>query len=141
MDIERVVDIAAPQGTVWSIMSDVERWPEWTASVARVERLDTAPLAVGSRVRIHQPYLPTAVWTVDVFDPPRFFQWRSVTPGLTSVAGHRIEATGPTRSRATLSIAWSGWLAPVIRLLYGGLSRRYVEMEAHGLERRSETHQ
>jgi hypothetical protein len=37
-----------------------------------------------------------------------------------------------------LSFGWSGWLAPLIRLLYGGLSRRYLETEAQGLKRRRE---
>jgi hypothetical protein len=46
----------------------------------------------------------------------------------------------PSRGGAhvTLSLEWSGWLAPLIRLLYGGLSRRYVDAEAEGLKRRCE---
>lgn len=138
MDIERVIEVAAPRERVWAVMADVARWPEWTASVTSVERLDAAPFGVGSRARVRQPRLPTAIWTVAEFEPGRFFAWRAVTPGLTSVGGHRVEAAGEQAVRVTLSITWRGPLAPVIRLLWGRLSRRYVEMEAQGLKRRCE---
>ena len=94
MDIERVVEIAAPPEQVWAVMSDVERWPEWTASVTSVEHLDEAPFSVGSRARIRQPRLPVAIWTVTVLEPGRCFEWRADTAGLRSVGGHRVEACG-----------------------------------------------
>ncbi|MDP9366315.1 MAG: SRPBCC family protein [Chloroflexota bacterium] len=141
VDIERVIEIAAPPEQVWAVMSDVARWPEWTASVTSVERLDRAPLGVGSRARVRQPRFPVAVWTVSALDPGRFFEWRSPAPGLLSVAGHRVDDAGDRASRATLSITWSGPLAPVVRLLVGSLSRRYVETEAQGLKRRCEAAQ
>ena len=137
-DIERVIEIAAPQEQVWAAMSDVACWPEWTASVTEVERLDHGPFGVGSRARVRQPRLPTAVWTVSEFGPGHAFEWRSRAPGLLSVADHRVDVAGDHASRVTLSITWSGPLAPVVRLLFGGLSRRYVEMEAQGLKRRCE---
>ena len=141
MDIERVIDIAAPQGQVWAVMADVERWPEWTASVTRVERLDRAPFGVGSRARIRQPRFPAVIWTVTALEPGRSFEWQATTPGLLSVGVHGVDAAGDHASRVTLSLTWSGPLAPVIRLLFGNLSRRYVEMEAQGLKRRCEAAQ
>jgi len=137
--IEQVVEIAAPPQRVWSVMTDVVHWPEWTASVRSVELLDeTWPLAPGSRVRIRQPRLPTAVWTVTAIEPERYFEWRNVASGVTSLGGHRIEALGSDRVRVFLSLEWRGWLAPLIGLVYGGLSRRYVQTEAEGLKRRCE---
>ena len=138
VDIERVVEIAAPPDRVWATMADIERWPEWTASVTSVECLDRGPFGVGSRARVRQPRLPTAIWTVSVFEPGRYFEWQAATPGLLSVGGHRVEAAGDRASRVTLSLAWSGPLAPVVRRLFGKLSRRYVAMEAEGLKRRCE---
>lgn len=56
--------VGAPADVVWEVMTDVQAWPEWTASVTTVERLDEGPLRVGSRARIVQPKIPTVVWEV-----------------------------------------------------------------------------
>ncbi len=135
MDIEERIDIAAPSQRVWAVMIDVERWREWTPTITSVERLDGGAFGVGSRARIRQPKLPTAVWTVSALEPGRFFEWRSVAPGVTSVAGHRAEPSGGGATRVTLTLSWSGWLAWLIRLIYGKLARRYVRTEAESLKR------
>ena len=67
LDMKRLVvpiDIDAPPERVWSIMSDVQRWPEWTPTVNHVERIDGGKLAVGKRAKIFQPKLRPAIWRV-----------------------------------------------------------------------------
>ena len=138
VSIETRIDIAAPPADVWKVMSDVERWAEWTPTITRVELLDGKPFGLGARARIHQPKLPVAVWTVTMLEPGRFFEWRSVAPGLLSVAGHRVSAAGDGTSTVTLVLRWSGWLSPLIRLIFGRLARRYVRTEAESLKRHCE---
>jgi uncharacterized membrane protein len=48
MEIERSIDIDAPREKVWTVMTDVECWPEWTASVTSVTLLAKVPFDVGS---------------------------------------------------------------------------------------------
>ena len=137
MTIEQTIDIAAPPDQVWSVLADVERWPEWTASMSTVRRLDPGDLAVGARVWIKQPKLPPVVWRVTALEPGRSFDWVASSPGARAVARHRVEARDGG-SVVTLSLAQTGFLGSLIGRLLAGLSRRYVELEARGLKRRAE---
>jgi hypothetical protein len=118
-------------------MSDVERWHEWTASITRIERLDGGPLRVGSKARVKQPKLATALFDVTAWHPERGFDWVTHNPAVTAVGRHVIEPVA-NGARVTLSVEFSGPLASVIAWLYGGLTERYVKMEAEGLKRRAE---
>lgn len=133
---ETSIDIAAPMTRVWAVLSDVRRWPEWTDSVDAVE-LDDDALRVGSTARVKQPKLPRATWRVTELEPGRSFTWVAGAPGLTSTGSHELEEfEGVTSAR--LCLRQSGPLAPLMRLLIGRLTERYVELEARGLKRRSE---
>ncbi len=90
MYVETAVQIDAPPEHVWAVMSDVERWPEWTTSVERAERLDEGALRVGSRARLKQPRFPPVVWEVTELEPGRSFSWTAKNVGVTSIGEHRI---------------------------------------------------
>jgi uncharacterized membrane protein len=131
------VEIDAPPERVWQVMSDVEKWPEWTESVETVKRLDTGPFRLGSRARIKQPKFLPAVWEVTEIESPRSFTWVTRSPGLVASGKHRVEST--TRgSRATLSVAYAGLLGGIVARLLAGITDRYLMFEAAGLKQRSE---
>lgn len=138
MDHEALVEIAAPAATVWQVLTDVEREPEWSPTMTRVERLDRGgPFAVGSSARIKQPRLPVAVWRVTALDEGRSFVWEARSGGVTTIAGHDIDE-GDAVVRVRLSIRQTGPAARLAGLLWGGLVRRYVAAEAAGLKARCE---
>jgi uncharacterized membrane protein len=137
MHHETSIEIAASPELIWSTLSDVERWPEWTRSVSAVERLDSGDLAAGSRARVKQPGMPRLVWLVTEYVPGEVFSWASKVPGVTTTGGHRV-AGGPDRATVTLTLDQVGFLAPVVWRLTGSRSRRYVQMEADGLKRHCE---
>lgn len=138
MQFEINIEIETTPEKVWSILTDVERWPDWTASITTLERLNGDALALGARVRIKQPSLPTLIWTVTAFDPGKSFSWKSTSPGVATVGTHVINRTADDRVVVTLGIDQSGILAPVVGLFTSTKTRRYVTMEAQGLKLRSE---
>lgn len=97
-----------------------------------------APLTKGSQVRLKQPKLPEGIWDVTVWDAPSYFEWTQKTDGITSVAGHRVEALGDGRARLTLTLDMRGLLIPVIALFYKGLTNRYMTLETEGMKRAAE---
>ena len=138
MSYETSIQIDAAPERVWATLTDLERWPEWTASMQKVEPRDDGNLAVGSQVRIKQPRVPAVTWRVTDFEPGRSFSWTAKGPGLTTLAEHRLTATGPSTVAVHLAIRRTGPLARLVDRLSARLTRRYVDMEARGLKARCE---
>jgi uncharacterized membrane protein len=125
--------IDAPTQQVWEVLFDVARWPEWTPTIERVERLDEGPFQVGSRATVRQPKLPRAVWEVTEVADGRSFTWRAKGPGMETIARHEVVPDG-AGSKVTLSIEQTGPLGAVAALIWRRLTQRYIELEAESLD-------
>ena len=134
--VERIA-IAAPPARVWQVMADLEAWPQWTGSVARIDTLEWATTGVGSRFRVEQPKLKPAEFTTTEWTPGNGFTWESRLPGVHSTAEHRIEANGEG-SDVELRLRFAGPMSWPVALFYRALVRRYMRMEAEGLKARAE---
>ena len=136
-DFSVTIDIAAPPDRVWRIMSDVERWHEWTASIAGVTLLDPGPLRPGVRALVRQPKLPQARWQVTEADPRTGFIWVSRHPGVHVTGRHMIEPSA-LGTRVTLGVHYGGALGWLVARQFKEITARYIQLEAEGLKRRSE---
>ena len=132
------IDIAAPPERVWQVVTDVEDWPRWTASMSAVKRLDDGPLRMGSRARIKQPGLPVLVWEVTELDEGTSFTWVTHTPGVASTAAHLVSATA-NGSRLTLSVTWTGVFGGLTGALMGKRTRKSLTVDADGHKACAET--
>ncbi len=137
--MNEIVDINAGLDRCWDVLADVTTWPQWTASMTSVERLDDGPLRVGSQVRIKQPRMPVLVWEVTELHEGSDFAWAAHSPGARTVGVHRIAANSDGSTRMTLEIQHDGPLAGVVRALTSARTRRYMGMEAAGLKAAAET--
>lgn len=136
-EIITTVDIDAAPNDVWAVLTDVERWPTWTPTMQEVTRLDRRAFAVGSRARVRQPRLATAVYVVTRLDEGRGFTWVSRAPGITTEGDHVLEPRG-AKTRVTLSIRFAGFLSGLVGRMFRGLAQRYIGIEAEGLRQRCE---
>jgi carbon monoxide dehydrogenase subunit G len=131
------IDIAAAPSRVWEVMSDTERWHEWTPSVTSIKQLDPGGFAVGSRLAIRQPRFPPALWTLTAIEPAKSFTWISVGPGVRVTARHSVEPIA-AGSRVTLALEYQGIIGGLLAALTKGITERYLAFEANGLKARSE---
>src|SRR5207248_6935620 len=93
--IEQVVDIDAAPWVVWSVIADVERWPEWTRSTRSIRLLDGGELRNTARARVRLQGLVPSTWQVTEFDAGRAFTWDTqAMPGLRMAARHEVEPKG-----------------------------------------------
>jgi len=139
MRFEQSTDVEATQQRVWDVLSDLEAWPQQIETVDEVEVLTPAPVGAGSRVRLKQPRLGEGIWEVTAWDAPSYFEFRQQSGGITSVAGHRVEALDEGRSRLTLTLEMRGLLVPVFGRIFKGLTNRYMTTEAQGMKRAAES--
>jgi len=139
MEARTSIDVAASPDRVWEVLVDVERWPEWTASVSSVRPLDPGPLAVGSRVEISQPRIPTGTYTVTALEPGSAFTWEQRQSGSTVSAHHACVRLPDGGTRVELRVVMSGPVGGVVGRLYRKLTERYLTTEAAGLKARAES--
>src|SRR5262245_64835039 len=130
------ITIDAPIDVVWSVFTDVVRWPTWASSFTSVELIN-GPMRLGAKARIRQPRLPTVVWEVTKWEPGRSWTWTATSPGARTEASHVLTRVGD-RTVAEQSIRPSGPIGRLAAFVLRSLTRRYLAIEAAGLKQRSE---
>jgi hypothetical protein len=120
------------------VLREIERWPEWAATVTSVRRLDDGPLAVGSRIRMEQPRIPPTEYVVTELEPRRSFTLVDTGPGVRTTARHLLEELGTGGTRVTLGVEMAGPVGGVMGRVYRRLTDRYLTAEAEGIKARSE---
>ncbi|PND56816.1 polyketide cyclase [Mycobacterium sp. ENV421] len=132
------VAIDAPADLVWEVFTDVEHWPDWTASVTRLHGLDGAQLAVGRRFEITQPRMPRLIWTVTDIEPGTSWTWVQRSPGGLTSARHEVLPAVGGGTLVRQELAQRGVVGAIVGVLMQRMTRRYLAMEARGLKARCE---
>lgn len=132
------VEIEAPAALVWEVFTDVERWPDWTASVTRIVAMDGPGIARGKRFQIKQPRMPRLAWEVTEVVEGQSWTWVQRSPGGVTTARHIVTPVADGRTQVRQELDQGGPIGGLIGRLMQGTTRRYLDMEAQGLKARSE---
>lgn len=130
-----VTSTASPEA-IFDVLLDVESWPQWTKSMTQITRRTSGDVAMGTRMRVRQPYSNTRTWVVTELVRPHTFTWESRQMGVMVVARHDITAGGASSS-VRLSVVVSGALGRLVAPLSAARIRRFMELEATGLVARA----
>ena len=120
--IEESVEIAAPPGLVWDVITDLARYGEWNPFVVACR----STLVPGDPIVMRVRLVP---WLVQ---PQREIVFEHVAGvrlcygldggtfgAIASRRCHELEALGSSRTRYRSRFQLAGWLAPVVRALLG----------------------
>src|SRR3954466_14969782 len=117
------IAIDAPVEVVWSVFTDVERWPTWASSFTSVELVD-GPMRLGAKAPIRQPGRPPGVWEVTKWEPGRSWTWTATGPGARTEASHVLTASG-RGTIAEQTIIATGPIGRLLAFVWRSLTRRY----------------
>jgi hypothetical protein len=138
--IHTEIGIDRPAATVWGILLDIDRWPEWnpfakvSGRLAIGERLDVEIRPPGKKPMTFRP-------TVVKLEPGREFRWlgRLGFPGLfDGEHGFRVVPESAGRCRFEHFEMFGGILARPILWLAGDPTRRGFEAMNRALKARAE---
>jgi uncharacterized membrane protein len=135
---EDSIEIDAPPQLVWDVFSDVEHWPDWTASVTSLVGQDGSALAVGRGFAIKQPGMQKLVWKVTDIEPGTSWTWVQRSPGVNVIARHYVTARPGGGALVRQELDQRGFLGAPVGWLMVKKTRRFLQQEAQGLKARSE---
>lgn len=130
--VTRATEITAPADTVWSILQDTTRYPEWNPFMKI-----TGNVVVGTKITVRitppgsnpQTFTPT----VTAVEPGRRIAWlgRLIVPGIFDGAHNLlVEPTSKTTCRFTQSERFTGALVPLFRNLLKNTDAGFAAMNA-----------
>jgi uncharacterized protein YndB with AHSA1/START domain len=119
--------IAAPAATMWELLAQPHRWPEWGPSVRKVECSDDE-VRPGTHGRVRTPIGLWLPFTITAVEPGRTWHWR--VAGL-AATGHRVEPVDVHHTRVAFEIpVWGFPYAIVCRAALRNLAHRADEAPA-----------
>ncbi|MEZ5583478.1 MAG: SRPBCC family protein [Candidatus Competibacteraceae bacterium] len=96
--VEQVID--APPDTVWTLLTDTHRWPQWGPSVRAVQCAERY-IGGGSSGRVLTTLGFWAPFVITDFDEARYWSWRVF--GIPAT-GHQVNPLGENRCRLVFEI-------------------------------------
>jgi len=140
--IDTEIEIAAPAGRVWAILTDFARFPQWNPFITRIEgeatvdaRLKATIQPPGRKAMTFRPIVVKA-------EPPRELRWlgRLLLPGIfDGEHAFVIEPLGESRVRFRQLEQFRGILVPLIWGNIGDATRRGFELMNAAIKRVAET--
>ena len=141
---EAEILVDAPTEVVWSVVADLDRYPEWNPFVVRVDVRDGGEPAVGSDLTLHVRWASgrglRSHERITRLEPGRAleYEFAGPIPRLGMVRARRLqtlEPAGDGRTRYRSDESFSGWL---VKLMPLGAVQDGFDRQAAALKVRAE---
>ena len=130
--------IAASPETIWAILTDATRYPEWDPTVDRIE----GTIAPGNKITAYTKLSPGRAFpvTISTFEPARKMVWSGGMP-LGLFRGDRtflLTLQGETQTEVHVEEVFGGPLLPLIGRTLPDMDEAFAQFLA-GLKQRAES--
>lgn len=108
MRVERQLVITADRHTLWKVVSDPDRYPDFMPNLERWETVTEGPAEIGSRYTVHWKIGAAPVGGVIElveFDDARDLAWTSIT-GVSLRGRFRLRDAGDNRTKVTFRLSY-----------------------------------
>ncbi len=122
IEINQSVEIGVRPEVVWSVITDLPRYPDWNPFVVSCASTLVVGEAIAMRVRVVPFFAQPQTETVFEHEPGRLLSYGlgGIPLGaLRSRRSHRVETAGAGGTRYESRFELAGWLAPLVRILVG----------------------
>jgi hypothetical protein len=135
--LERASLINSTPDHIFSVLKQLDKWNQWTKSIISISFVNNDIIKVGAKIKVRQPKLSPAVWTITEILENKTLVWEKKSLGLKMTANHFIQESteGPV---VKLQIIYQGFLATLFYRLTASLTESYLTMEIAGLKKRCE---
>jgi hypothetical protein len=120
--ITETLEVAAPAATVWAVITDLDRYPEWNPFVVACRSTLQPGSPIDMRVRVLPFVAQPQRETIFEHEPGRRLSYGLAPMPLGALASrrsHTVESMSAERARYESDFRLDGWLAPVVQGLLG----------------------
>lgn len=101
--VERSFEVGVDRATAWSLLSKVERWPEWAPHIKRAT-LEGGPLGSKSSGSFSFRPVGSGSFAMTAWEPPSRWTWSGKALGLPIEYHHAFEELAGNRSRLVWTV-------------------------------------
>ncbi len=141
MLISHSLEAAASAATVWEVVSDLPRYPEWNPFVVACRSTLEPGSPITMRVRVLPFVAQPQTETIFEHVPGRRLSYGLAGlpfGALASRRSHEVESLAADRSRYVSRFELRGWLAPLVQALLGRRLTTGFTAMSHALVARAE---
>lgn len=128
IQVEGSIEIEAPRRTVWKLISDPRRFPEWVASIHEMVDLPDGAFKEGAAFQERGepgPFRGYTIWRVTEFKSPYLQVHKGVQGVMLFVVTRRLDDSADgTLFKQTVGMRFHTVMKPVEWALAGGMRRK-----------------
>jgi hypothetical protein len=138
--IDKTIEIDAPAGVVWEVITDLAAYPQWNPFCVECRSTLKPGDPIDMRVRLYARPQKQREW-IKEHVPGRLlaYSMKPVPAGaLSSRRSHELKAIGKERTRYRSHFVLRGWLLPLVRGLMGARLEQGFAGMTDGIRQRAE---